>query len=782
MRLALILIIATASVAHAQERKVTVTGIATINGGDEAAAREAAIRNAQRNAIEEVIGALIESSFSATEREVVRDGVSRQDATIEERILAQSSGYIERQKVLGELVEDGNYRVSLEVVVREESLAKELRELEELLAALGNPKILLLIDENHTPNKGKPQAVATPTAAALIERVLLERKLPMVASAEAAALRARPDFAALLGDAAAAAERCRALGADVTILGTVASRYVSFNEDDSLMFYVSATLTLRAVLASSGAVLASFEQQGRGAGISEETARENAVKALAPKAAETLLTSLLSSFRAQAGKDESLSPAFAVKGQPRKMTLRRKDADVTAMRLERGETLTIEARGPFLLELTVHGLMKTKQKRAVATLVAVRDEAFSSRKVLTLKLKGRPPRGAVESVTAAERVQLAVPQGLHGYKLTLESAAPAAFALELLAAKVEEPPIMLSREKSIPGAVAVLPMPPPAPVVSAAKVVRQEVVSAKPPATQPAPVARELEVIKLTPKDDTVTGATAALAELLAESFKKRRRATAFYRVAVPRFCELGGDTAEHHLGEVVAELVAAKLAERPPFVVVERERLKDIMREHRLKDLGMLDEGSTAEFGKLLGAQGIISGSLAAVGPRYILVVRQVDTETGRVDAAAEVAIERAGLVALSSDAVVLRSTEGALFRSALVPGWGQFYNREAAKGTAFLAAGLGALGTAAGFFVASKSAESDYESNTAASVPSRELANERLRVANIGLIVYGVVWAASLLDAYLTGEDFTGVALPSSVAGASGALPAIAAAGALR
>src|SRR5690606_28861152 len=66
---------------------------------------------------------------------------------------------------------------------------------------------------------------------------------------------------------------------------------------------------------------------------------------------------------------------------------------------------------------------------------------------------------------------------------------------------------------------------------------------------------------------------------------------------------------------------------------------------------------------------------------------------------ASAQAPVHAAGLVALSSDAVVLRTKSDAVLRSLLVPGWGQLYNRQEEKGALLMVAagGLAAGGIAA-------------------------------------------------------------------------------------
>jgi len=267
--------------------------------------------------------------------------------------------------------------------------------------------------------------------------------------------------------------------------------------------------------------------------------------------------------------------------------------------------------------------------------------------------------------------------------------------------------------------------------------------------------------------DGSVAGGAEALAQAVFTGYQKLGKPSAFHRIAVPYFKEVGPEVSEHSLGKVVAELLTVNLSQKKPFVVVERERLDQIMREHRLSDLGVVDEGTAAEMGRIMGAESLVSGAVSAVGPNYIVTVRQVDVTSGRVINSAQVEFERNGLVALSADAVVLRSKSGAAFRSALIPGWGQFYNREPAKGVLFTAAGLGALGTAAAYYLQAQSAFSDYKTGTPETVDQREVANGHIKVANIGLITFGAVWLLNVLDATISGTNSSSIELTPTANG---------------
>ncbi len=283
-----------------ESKTVTAMGLVDIAGGNVAAAREAAIKQAIRNAIEEVLGFVVESTFTAEQKEVVKNGTSTFSSTVEDRILTKSAGFVESHKVISAKRRGKTFRAVVEVVVRADSLKSELAEVEKILAAAGYPKIILLIAESYTDRAGRKQWIQKTSTGAVLEAALLANKLELLAKEKGEALRQDAGaFADLVANDAKVAALAAELGADVAVVGVSDTRYSGFNEMGANMYYLSARVSLRAVRGSSGKILASLEVEGKGTGVNETQARQMAVKKAAPKAADQLLTSLLRTWGAE---------------------------------------------------------------------------------------------------------------------------------------------------------------------------------------------------------------------------------------------------------------------------------------------------------------------------------------------------------------------------------------------------------------------------------------------------------------------------------------------------
>jgi hypothetical protein len=168
-----------------------------------------------------------------------------------------------------------------------------------------------------------------------------------------------------------------------------------------------------------------------------------------------------------------------------------------------------------------------------------------------------------------------------------------------------------------------------------------------------------------------------------------------------------------------------------------------------------------------MLDAQAIVIGSVSEAGEAFLLTLRAVSVEGGTVLAAANTKIPREGVVTLASGAIETRSAPEAAFRSAVAPGWGQFYNRSPVKGIAFATATYGAAITTLGLGVGSAVLYSVYsgyclDEATCEDAPEkrpqqaqslREQTDALLTATLVAGVVTGVAWSAGAADALVDG-----------------------------
>jgi len=150
--------------------------------------------------------------------------------------------------------------------------------------------------------------------------------------------------------------------------------------------------------------------------------------------------------------------------------------------------------------------------------------------------------------------------------------------------------------------------------------------------------------------------------------------------VAVVRFSENGPVAREKQLGAAVQAKLHTAFRQRG-YNLVEREHLAEILKEVEMQQWGLLDDAKAADTAKMAGADLLILGSVSELGDRFLISARAVSKETATTVAAEDVEIPSATLIAISSEAVVLRTRWDSTYRSMIAVGWGQFYNDEPIK-----------------------------------------------------------------------------------------------------
>jgi len=265
---------------------------------------------------------------------------------------------------------------------------------------------------------------------------------------------------------------------------------------------------------------------------------------------------------------------------------------------------------------------------------------------------------------------------------------------------------------------------------------------------------------------NTLAAQLRRLADRVAHGLDQADGDLRYQQVAVLPFEEMGTQTQEKQLGLLVAAELTTSLRRDHNLLVVERSQLNKVIEELSLGQTGLTDPNKTAEVGKLAGAQLLVMGTVAEAGDRYSVNARVISVTDGQVKAAEQVDLPAADLVSLSSEAVVLRTKSGAIYRSLLMPGWGQFYNREPIKGAAFVGAEVLTAGLALTFHLLGQGYASKYDKMTPPSDTQVDIDNmwdkqttaySRRNLLLIGLLV---VHAVNILDATISGKSYDSAA----------------------
>lgn len=232
-------------------------------GGD----RTAAIRDAQRNAVEQFCGVFIKGQTEVDKFQLVRDV-----------ILSKTEGFISSYEILHESLNGNNYRVKIAATIPIRSMQQALRAYSILYKEIGYPKIMVVIDETSS-NKGKQEVLKASALQTSMENALIKKGFMVVAKDYSDKLRTeeRSMMADLISDQNKAAQIALKYGADYVITGQCNIKYVKF--DTQSQFHESdAVANSRIIITSTAQIMASEQNAQSGGGITAEGSAMEAAK------------------------------------------------------------------------------------------------------------------------------------------------------------------------------------------------------------------------------------------------------------------------------------------------------------------------------------------------------------------------------------------------------------------------------------------------------------------------------------------------------------------------
>ena len=127
-------------------------------------------------------------------------------------------------------------------------------------------------------------------------------------------------------------------------------------------------------------------------------------------------------------------------------------------------------------------------------------------------------------------------------------------------------------------------------------------------------------------------------------------------KIAVMELSDINGNV--NDAGRLLAEELIMPLFLTKKFIVIERNLLNKVLKEHSLQLTGIIDENTVKKLGKILGVDAVCSGTMTQVGDRYKINLRLISTETGAIIAAASSKIPASELSSLNTNQTKRDST----------------------------------------------------------------------------------------------------------------------------
>ncbi len=270
-----------------EAKDVIAKGMGAILAGDEVKAREDAISAALRNAVEQVVGTMIES-------EVLVENYQ----TVEDKIYTSTAGYVQKWDVISSNKQQDNvFEVTVRATVKLTDLKNDLQAIGVLISRKGKPRTMVLIDERNVTANYVQLAADLNTTETTIMNEMMNMGFPFVDATQAKQNIARDQaVAAIQGDAAAAASIASRLGAEILITGTAISKVASGTPAvvrNAGFRSCQANLNLRVIRADDAKIIAVTSAHDRAAHIDEITGGSQALQKAAKKAVVELKEKIL---------------------------------------------------------------------------------------------------------------------------------------------------------------------------------------------------------------------------------------------------------------------------------------------------------------------------------------------------------------------------------------------------------------------------------------------------------------------------------------------------------
>jgi len=275
----------------ADSREVVAKGLGAILAGDEVKAQEDALTAALRNAVEQVVGMMVES-----------DVLVENYMTVEDKIYTQTKGYVQKYDIISTRKQlDNAVEVTIKAVVKVSDLKSDLEAIGVLLSRKGKPRTMVIIDEKNIGEHYHQFGIDMNTTEVAIMNEMMNFGFPFVDPTQAKVTVASDVVnAALSGDAAAAASIATRLGAEIIITGNAVAKVASGGPDvvrNAGFKSCQANLNLRAIRADDAAIIAVASAYDRAAHIDEITGGTQALQKAAQKAAIELKDKIVAAWQ-----------------------------------------------------------------------------------------------------------------------------------------------------------------------------------------------------------------------------------------------------------------------------------------------------------------------------------------------------------------------------------------------------------------------------------------------------------------------------------------------------
>lgn len=285
-----------------ESQTVSAEGVAVVQGSAKDIARDAAIEDAQKRAVEQAVGILIDSQTMVENFQVISD-----------KILSQTKGYLKRYNITGESMDGNLLRVRINAEVALGKLTEDLSGIGILLGQMHKPRTIILIAEQNIGHEWYAWwwgYHGEQTDMGVVENTFIDvftQKGFEFIDHQTASKEIKVTAAYKIQDLTAT--QAKTIGgqvdAEVVIVGKALSKL--YGNVGGGMISVQADLSAKAIRTDTGQVIAAVTTHAAGVHITPETAGIEALKKASTSAAEQMMEKILAVYSKEAGGTRSIN-------------------------------------------------------------------------------------------------------------------------------------------------------------------------------------------------------------------------------------------------------------------------------------------------------------------------------------------------------------------------------------------------------------------------------------------------------------------------------------------
>lgn len=283
---------------QAPEKTVEATGLSTVTGGDTALARDAALSDALRKAVEQAVGTLVSSETMVENYQVLSDNV-----------YTKTQGYIKGYQIVREGQGAGLYQVTVKAAVAMGALKDDLGGLGMLQRRAEKPRVLFMVAEKNIGHKYyvfwwwgrseyKGETVDISAAETALKEIFIDKGFNVVdVAGTTGEFNVSDAFRVSDLTRDGARQVGRGLNAEVVVFGKAMAKEGPRTEGSNVGTYL-ADVTFQAVRVDDGSVLASSRGHGVSRHISDVTGGTEAIAKASAEAADKMVEQIIARWSA----------------------------------------------------------------------------------------------------------------------------------------------------------------------------------------------------------------------------------------------------------------------------------------------------------------------------------------------------------------------------------------------------------------------------------------------------------------------------------------------------